>query len=125
MIRYADVLLMHAEALTEMNQMSAALPLINRVRQRSSVGLAPLTGTFAQEALRQLIRTERARELAGEGTRWFDILRYGLMDNQMGIDELRARDSDFTNFRLGVSKLLPIPQRDIDIDPGIKQNPGY
>ena len=124
-IRYADVLLMHAEALTEMNQMSAALPLINRVRQRSSVGLAPLTGTFAQEALRQLIRTERARELAGEGTRWFDILRYGLMDNQAGIDELRARDSDFTNFRLGVSKLLPIPQRDIDIDPGIKQNPGY
>ena len=124
-IRYADVLLMHAEALTEMNQMSAALPLINRVRQRSSVDLAPLTGTFTQEALRQLIRSERAKELAGEGTRWFDILRYGLMDNQAGIDELKTRDSDFTNFVLGKSKLLPIPQRDLDIDPALKQNPGY
>jgi len=124
-IRYADVLLMQAEALTEMNQMSAAVPLVNLVRQRPSVNLAPLTGTFTQATLRQLIRSERAKELAGEGTRWYDILRWGLMDNQAGIDELKARDGDFTNFRLGISKLLPIPQRDIDIDPGIKQNPGY
>lgn len=122
-IRYADVLLMHAEALTEMGQTATALPLINRVRTR--VGLAPLTGTFTQSALRQLIRSERAKELAGEGTRWFDILRWGLMDNQAGIDELKTRDSDFTNFRLGVSKLLPIPRRDLAIDPNIKQNPGY
>jgi len=124
-IRYADVLLMQAEALTEMNQMSAAVPLVNLVRQRPSVNLAPLTGTFTQASLRQLIRSERAKELAGEGTRWFDILRWGLMDNQAGIDDLKTRDADFVNFRLGVSKLLPIPQRDIDIDAGIKQNPGY
>ncbi|MBJ6111092.1 RagB/SusD family nutrient uptake outer membrane protein [Hymenobacter sp. BT523] len=124
-IRYADVLLMQAEALTELNQTSAALPLINRVRQRPSVNLAPLTGSFSQSALRLLIRSERAKELAGEGTRWFDILRWGLMDNQAGIDELRGRDPDFANFRLGISKLLPIPQRDIDIDPGVTQNPGY
>lgn len=124
-IRYADVLLMQAEALTEQNQMSAALPLINQVRTRPSVGLAPLTGTFTQAALRQIIRMERAKELAGEGTRWFDILRYGLMDNQAGIDELITRDVDFRNFRLGVSKLLPIPQRDLDIDPNLSQNPGY
>ena len=124
-IRYADVLLMQAEALTELNQVSAAVPLVNLVRQRPSVNLAPLTGTFTQATLRQLIRSERAKELAGEGTRWFDILRWGLMDNQAGIDELKTRDADFVNFRLGVSKLLPIPQRDIDIDAGIKQNPGY
>jgi len=124
-IRYANVLLMHAEALTEQNQMSAALPLINRVRQRASVNLAPLTGTYTQAQLRQLIRTERARELAGEGTRWFDILRYGLVDDAAGIAELTARDPDFTNFRLGVSKLLPIPRRDLAIDPNLKQNTGY
>ncbi len=75
--------------------------------------------------MRQIIRSERAKELAGEGTRWFDILRWGLMDNQAGIDELKTRDSDFTNFRLGVSKLLPIPRRDLAIDPNLKQNPGY
>ena len=105
--------------------MSAAVPLVNLVRQRPSVNLAPLTGTFTQATLRQLIHSERAKELAGEGTRWFDILRWGLMDNQAGIDDLKTRDADFANFRLGVSKLLPIPQRDIDIDAGIKQNPGY
>lgn len=122
-IRYADVLLMQAEALTEQGQVGTALPLVNQVRTR--VGLAALTGTYTQAQLRQVIRMERAKELAGEGTRWFDILRWGLMDDQAGINELRTRDSDFTNFRLGVSKLLPIPQRDIDIDPNIRQNPGY
>lgn len=122
-IRFADVLLMQAEALTELNQVSPALVLLNQVRNR--VGLASLTGSFSQEALRQLIRMERAKELAGEGTRWFDIVRYGLLDDQNGISELTSRDSDFTNFRLGVSKLLPIPQRDIDIDPNVRQNPGY
>lgn len=122
-IRYADVLLMHAEALTELGQMTTALPLVNRVRAR--VGLEPLTGTYTQNQMRLLIRSERAKELAGEGTRWFDILRWGLMDNQAGIDELKTRDTDFTNFRLGVSKLLPIPRRDLAIDPNLKQNPGY
>jgi len=121
-IRYADVLLMQAEALIELNQTGAALPLINQVRAR--VNLAPLTAT-SQTQLRQLLRSERAKELSGEGTRWFDILRWKLMDDQAGINELISRDPDFTNFRLGVSKLLPIPQRDIDIDPGITQNPGY
>ena len=124
-IRYADVLLMQAEALTELNQVSAALPLVNQVRTRPSVNLAPLTGTFTQASLREAIRSERAKELSGEGTRWFDILRWGLMDTQASIDELKVRDSDFNNFRLGVSKLLPIPQRDLDIDRSLVQNPGY
>lgn len=95
------------------------------VQPRQWVNLASLTGTYSQDAMRQLIRAERAREFAGEGIRWYDILRWGLMDDQAGIDALKARDTDFTNFRLGISKLLPIPQRDIDIDPGVTQNPGY
>lgn len=123
LIRYADILLMQAEALTELGQQNTALPLVNQVRNR--VNLASLTGTYTQDAMRQLIRNERAKEFAGEGVRWYDILRWGLMDDQAGIDALKARDSDFTNFVLGKSKLLPIPQRDIDIDPGVTQNPGY
>jgi hypothetical protein len=71
------------------------------------------------------MRTERGRELAGEGQRWFDINRWGLLDNQSGLNYLINLDPDFTNFVLGKSKLLPIPQTDIDLDPSIKQNPGY
>ncbi|UOQ50940.1 RagB/SusD family nutrient uptake outer membrane protein [Hymenobacter cellulosivorans] len=122
-IRYADVLLMQAEAQTELKQFGPALTLVNQVRAR--VDLAPLTGSYSEEQLRQLIRLERARELAGEGTRWFDILRWGLMDNPAGLEELKGRDPDFTNFRPGISKLLPIPRRDLGIDPALRQNTGY
>ncbi|AMJ65781.1 RagB/SusD family nutrient uptake outer membrane protein [Hymenobacter sp. PAMC 26628] len=122
-IRYADVLL-QAEALNELGQTATAVPLVNQVRQR--MGLAPISAAnYNQTSLRLYMRTERGRELAGEGQRWFDINRWGLLDNQAGLNDLITRDSDFTNFRLGVSKYMPIPQNDIDIDPGVKQNPGY
>ncbi|WP_210520034.1 RagB/SusD family nutrient uptake outer membrane protein [Hymenobacter terricola] len=123
-IRYADVLLLQAEALNEQGQTAAAVPLVNQVRQR--VGLAPIVaGSYTQSTLRLSMRNERGRELAGEGQRWFDILRWGLLDNQTGLNDLITRDVDFNNFVLGKSKLLPIPQSDIDIDPNVKQNPGY
>ena len=124
-IRYADVLLLQAEALNELGQPTAAVSLVNQVRAR--VGLGPVSAANAgsQAALRLFMRDERARELAGEGQRWFDIKRWGLLDNQAGLDYLIARDPDFTNFVLGKSGLLPIPQTDIDLDPSIKQNPGY
>lgn len=123
LIRYADVLLMQAEALNELGQTVAAAPLVNQVRSR--VGLAPISTTLSQTQMRTQLRHERVTELSGEGMRWYDINRYGLLDDQAGINELKARDADFNNFVLGKSKLLPIPQSDIDIDRNIKQNPGY
>jgi hypothetical protein len=123
-IRYADVLLLQAEALNELGQTASAVPLVNQVRAR--VGLAPISAAnYNQTSLRLYMRTERGRELAGEGQRWFDINRWGLLDNQSGLNYLINLDPDFTNFVLGKSKLLPIPQTDIDLDPSIKQNPGY
>ena len=122
LLRYADVLLMQAEALNELGQPGAAA-LVNQVRGR--VGLPPIATTLNQATMRAQIRHERVTELTGEGMRWYDINRYGLLDTQAGIDELKAQDSDFNNFVLGKSKLLPIPQTDIDIDRNIRQNPGY
>ncbi|RZL12908.1 MAG: RagB/SusD family nutrient uptake outer membrane protein [Hymenobacter sp.] len=89
--------------------------------------LAPVSAanSSSQTALRLYMRDERGRELAGENQRWYDILRWGLLDDQAGLNYLIAKDADFTNFVLGKSKLLPIPQTDIDIDHTIKQNPGY
>jgi starch-binding outer membrane protein, SusD/RagB family len=123
-MRYADVLLLQAEALNEQGQTSAAVPLINQVRQRPSVNLAPLGTGLSQAALRTQLMHERAAELTGEGVRWFDLQRWGLLDTQAGVDQLKARDSDFTSFVVGRSRLLPLVQTDVDLGK-LQQNPGY
>lgn len=123
-MRYADVLLMQAEALNEQGQTAAAIPLINQVRAR--VKLAPLTlGGFTQATMKTQILHERITELAGENTRWTDLQRSGLLDNQAGVNSIAARDPDYINYTIGKSLYLPIPQSDISLDPALKQNPGY
>lgn len=126
-IRYADILLMQAEALNELGQTSAAVPLINQVRQRPSVNLAPLTATYSQVQMRTQLMHERVCELAGEGTRWLDLNRWGLLKTQAEIDKLKvpSHDEDFVNFVIGKSELLPIPRTDLTADQNLKQNPGY
>jgi hypothetical protein len=121
-MRYADVLLMQAEALNEQNNQAAALPLINQVRERA--GLAPLTGGYTRETLRTQLMHERVTELTGEGVRWFDLQRWGLLSNQVDIDRLKARDPDFNTFRLDRSRLLPLVQTDVDLGK-LTQNTGY
>ena len=126
-IRYADVLLMQAECQNELGNTAAAVPLINQVRQRPSVGLAPLTATFSQGGMRTQIMHERVCELAGEGTRWLDLNRWNLLKSQATLDVLKAstHDPDFINFTIGKSELLPIPLEDVTADQKLKQNPGY
>jgi hypothetical protein len=124
-MRYADVLLMQAEALNEQGQTAAAVPFINQVRQRASTGLAPLSASaFTQASLRTQIMHERVTELTGEGTRWFDLRRWGYFDTQDGINTLAARDAEYASFKLNKSYLLPIPQTDIDLAK-LTQNPGW
>ncbi len=124
-IRYADVLLLQAEALNEQGRTADAVPLINQVRQRASVNLKPLSASgFTQASLRTQLMHERATELAGEGVRWFDLQRWGLLDTQAGVDQLKARDAQFNSFVVGKSRLLPLPQVDVDLLT-LTQNPGY
>jgi hypothetical protein len=124
-IRYADILLLQAEALNEQGQTAAAVPLINQVRQRTSVGLPALSaGSFTQASLRTQLMHERTTELAGEGVRWFDLQRWGLLDTQASVDQLKNRDAQFNTFVVGKSRLLPLPQTDVDLL-RLQQNPGY
>ncbi|MGI4736408.1 MAG: RagB/SusD family nutrient uptake outer membrane protein [Janthinobacterium lividum] len=124
-LRYADVLLLQAEALNEQGQTAAAIPLINQVRQRPSTALAPLVASsFDQAGLRAQIMHERVTELTGEGVRWFDLKRWGYLDNQAGVNSLAAHDADYKTFILNKSQLLPIPQTDIDLA-GLTQNSGW
>ena len=125
-IRYADVLLLYAEALNDMNQTTEAYQYVDQVRERA--GLAPLSqvkpGMNQQQFLDQL-NHERITELAGEGHRWDDLERWGYLTNQSKIDELAKDDPDFKSFVVGRDEFLPIPQTDRDLNPNITQNPGY
>jgi len=123
MIRYADILLMYAECLNELNRTGDAYTYVDRVRAR--VNLPPLTTAkpgLNQEAFREQIKHERLLELAGEGWRYFDMVRWGeLSDN---LEVLKERDADFHNFVSGKHEWYPIPQSDVD-NSDLTQNPGY
>ena len=120
-IRYADVLLMYAEALNATGRTATAYQYVDRVRQRA--GLATLSsvmpGMNQQQFLAQL-KHERITELTGEGHRWNDLARWG--DLGPG---LVTRDAGFANFDIGKHELLPIPQQEIDINPDLEQNPDW
>ncbi len=116
--RYADVLLMKAEALNEMGQTAEAAAPLNIVRARA--GLPAVSG-LSQGQMRERIIHERRMELAFEGHRWFDLIRLG-GDGQYAIDFLRSiGKTNVTRDRL----LFPIPQTEMDANPLMTQNPGY
>ena len=118
-IRYADVVLMLAEALNETGNTTDATDLLNSIRNRAGL---PNTVAATQAALRDAIELERRFELIGEGHRWFDLLRMG--------KAITTMNTWFANNGKNITidendLLLPIPQSQIDTDPAIKQNPGY
>ncbi|HTL06608.1 MAG TPA: RagB/SusD family nutrient uptake outer membrane protein [Chitinophagaceae bacterium] len=113
-LRYADVLLMYAEALTEQNQVATAIPFINQVRTRAGLPSKPITLT--QDEARLLIEAERRVELAFEGHRWFDLVRTGRY-----LPVMTSKGYATKAFH----KLFPIPQRETDLNKNLTQNPGY
>ncbi|WP_324670926.1 RagB/SusD family nutrient uptake outer membrane protein [Hymenobacter sp. GOD-10R] len=131
-LRYAEVLLNYAEAVNEQTGPSTnVLARLNQVRQRA--GLAALTMASPQAASKQAMRNEidrqRRLELAFEGERWWDLLRYA-RHNQVegGAHTVTALDL-IAQFRKGERDinylLFPIPQAEINSNPQLQQNPGY
>lgn len=120
-VRYADVLLLYAEALNAQGQTAAAYPYVDRVRMRA--GLAALSTVkpgLDQQAFLTQLKHERLTELCGEGHRFEDLTRWG----DLGTG-LASRDASFANFKTGRDELMPIPQYDLDVNPNLRQNPGY
>jgi starch-binding outer membrane protein, SusD/RagB family len=112
-IRYADVLLMAAEAFNRSTSPNdtKARGYLNQVRQRA-FGNSSNNITSSGTALRDAIWNERRLELAMEGDRFFDLVRTG------------QAASKITGFQTGKHEVFPIPQEEISIS-GITQNPGY
>ncbi len=121
-LRYADIVLMAAEAANELGQTSDALEYLEMVRARArgtNPSVLPEITETDQDLLRDLIRHERRIELAMEHERFFDLVRWGIAS-----EVLQAAGK--TNFVAGKHELLPIPQDEIDKSDGVLiQNPGY
>lgn len=118
-LRYADVLLMYAEALNETGKTTEAHDFLNMVRDRA--GLGSLSGLSKPEFALALER-ERRVEFLAEGHRWFDLVRTGraqeIINNYYISQGLSFRVEDY-------ELLMPIPQSERDIDPDLSQNTGY
>ncbi|MDR2951476.1 MAG: RagB/SusD family nutrient uptake outer membrane protein [Prevotella sp.] len=129
LIRFADVLLMYAECIVESGgSVSTAVGYVNTVRARVNMPALAVNHSAAasgKDAFLKQLQMERVHELATEGHRWGDIKRWGLLDNQAGIDELKSRDPDFNNFKADRHSCLPIPSSEVKNNSNISQNPNY
>jgi starch-binding outer membrane protein, SusD/RagB family len=131
--RYADILLMKAEASIELGNYSTAVQLINQIRKRAGIELIPESSN--KSALLSTLLDERAREFAGEGKRWFDLVRFGRRNNFENKDKfisiliankpLDKREILRSKYSNTDSWYMPVNQNEIDQNSKLEQNPYY
>jgi starch-binding outer membrane protein, SusD/RagB family len=118
-IRYAEVLLMNAEANNELGNSAAAIAALELVRARARGGnntILPKVTTTDKNALRDAIWRERRVELAMEFDRYFDVIRQGRAEQVFGP----------LGWKKNKNEVWPVPQSEIDLSAGtLTQNPGY
>lgn len=127
-LRYADVLLVYAEAQNELGQAVDAIDYLNKVRQRSNATLASSTGAGALDSktkLRSAIIEERAKEFACEADRRWDLIRWGIYLQAMNAIE-GSDDAGVLKTRQERNLLFPIPQPELNTNKAITaNNPGW
>lgn len=126
--RYADVLLLKAEALIMQDtpDLEAAAKIIDEVRERAGLGELSSSVRKDRDAMITALLNERRLELAFEGQRWFDLVRLDKVEEVM--NAVYAKDSGRKSQVYAFDKnsyRLPIPQSVIDANDKIEQNPGY
>ena len=119
MMRYSEIVLILAEAYYRLNDETNARLYLNMVATRRDPSFTGYTSTGAQ--LLEDILTERRKELAFEGFRYFDFLRLNRVIDRGAQAPAAARTIDLSNYR----RIQPIPQSELDANPTIGQNPGY
>lgn len=127
-LRYADILLLKAEALLMQQNpdLSGAADIVDVIRQRAGLSKLPADIRSNKEALLEAYLKERRMELAFEGQRWYDLRRLDKIEEVM--NAVYAKDSGRktqVNVFSHHSYLLPIPQGAIDQNENLVQNPGY
>jgi hypothetical protein len=151
LMRFADVLLMAAEAEVEVGTLERARELVNMVRTRAAnpegfvkkadgtpaanyvIGAYPTPWT-SKDVARTAVQLERRIELAMEGHRFFDLVRYGraaeTLNAYLAVEKTRRQYLQGATFRKGVNEYFPIPEQQIVLSssngqPTLTQNPGY
>ncbi|MFC0780167.1 RagB/SusD family nutrient uptake outer membrane protein [Flavobacterium sp. HJSW_4] len=125
LLRYADVLLMYAECLNETGDTPGAYTYIQMVRDRVNLpDLATAKPGMSQAQMREQIGHERFLEFPLEGHRFDDIRRWGWLQDPAKLAWLKARDAEFNSFTAG-REYFPIPQLEMDNNPGTIQNDSY
>lgn len=152
-LRWADVILMKAEALAELNGTTSQqeiCDIIDKLRNRCGGGKVHRENYTTQESLITLVRNERRVELANEGLRYFDLIRWriaeqdpvvtgsglngafygaymrldgiGQHDNTVEVDGVPRRYVEPRSFDKSKRYLLPIPQKELDFNPNLKSS---
>lgn len=135
--RYADILLMKAEALNQLGRGPEALPLVKRIRTRANALAQTYTvqDSTDKSSMTDFILEERAREFAFEGKRWYDVLRNAKRNNYERLDILLnmvvtavpavRQQSALNKYKDYNSHYFPIYVNEIQADPNLIQNPFY
>ena len=128
-LRYADILLMHAEALNEASGPSPEVySALNAVRNRVDLPeIDPSVTPYTQDELREIIHHERRIELAGEGLYYNDIRRWKTAETVLNapIKTYDGSQIEVRTFDASRDYFWPIPLTETDLNPALEQNPGY
>ena len=152
LMRYSDVLLMAAEAEVEVGSLTTAMNYVNQVRTRAAnpagfvktsdgkaaanyvISLYPASAFASKDVARNTVRFERKIELAEEGQRFFDLVRWGIaaptLNAFLTYEKTKLSNAySGATFTSGKNEYLPLPQTQLDLQNGssivLKQNPGY
>lgn len=138
LLRYAEVLLTYAEAKIEANQLDqSVVDAINKVRQRADVNM-PAVALSDQVSMRAMVRQERKVELAFEGLRYFDLIRWKIADQVLNgkVYGMTYKDNSGATitveipsfskvFRKDRDYLWPIPQKERELNTNLTNNPNW
>ena len=141
LLRYAEVLLTYAEAKIMMNDVDdLTKTVINQVRQRAGLDMTQADvksstySSYTQQQWIDLIRNERRIELAAEGQRYDDIIRWRIAENvlnQPAMGHTRLEDGKLVSLKIEDRSfqphnyLWPFHENSLKVEPGLTQNPGY
>lgn len=125
-LRGADIMLLEAEAQAHKGNLSAAADIVNEIRARVELPALSSAKTSSQDAMLDAVMNERRLELALEGQRLFDLIRFGkLLEVMNTINQRDANRLPQARPFVEAHRLMPIPQTALDQNANLVQNPGY